>query len=375
MDSFSGHSHGAQYNLLTNQSAANPLPTHRTAAAVAYQNSISRKITLFGALCLLFISTLLIVFYFGFPEVHRLKKILHHSQIPTDSRFYNPAIHNSSSSLAMESSDKPKVNWRELDLKKRTIPAEIQTAKESINVIEGSTTIDGVHIFYREASPLHAISPPLTLVLLHGMRFSSQTWLDHGTIAFAAAAGYRTIAVDLPGFGHSQADARDLVQAKADFIAHLLAGLHIENPVIVAPSYAGFYMAPFLLSSHASQLVGYIPVAPMGSETLIGTHVECSGKRSNEQIINSVPKKLRSHLPETDIPDLACNPACASLPILNYYGEKDDTPGMKSVALLASLPNSVTFEVPSGDHPAYLTDINLWHLTLYNFLSTISSTL
>ena len=53
-------------------------------------------------------------------------------------------------------------------------------------------------IFYQEAGPAaEAKEPPV--LLLHGMRFKSQTWRDLGTIEFVGAMGHRVIAVDLPG--------------------------------------------------------------------------------------------------------------------------------------------------------------------------------
>ncbi len=38
-----------------------------------------------------------------------------------------------------------------------------------------------------------------TVLLLHGMAFTSKNWLDIKTIPLLAAMGYHVIAIDLPG--------------------------------------------------------------------------------------------------------------------------------------------------------------------------------
>ena len=52
-------------------------------------------------------------------------------------------------------------------------------------------------MFYRESLP---DGPPREQVLLlHGMAFSSKTWLELGTLQYLSAMGHRAVAVDLPG--------------------------------------------------------------------------------------------------------------------------------------------------------------------------------
>ena len=53
-------------------------------------------------------------------------------------------------------------------------------------------------IYYQTASPV-SDEKGLTVLLLHGMRFSSQTWTDLGTLHVLAALGYSAVAIDLPG--------------------------------------------------------------------------------------------------------------------------------------------------------------------------------
>ena len=59
-------------------------------------------------------------------------------------------------------------------------------------------------IFVKEAT---ALRPKIDILLLHGAKFTSNTWHtlvskqhpDMNTISMLAAAGYRAVAIDLPG--------------------------------------------------------------------------------------------------------------------------------------------------------------------------------
>ena len=54
-------------------------------------------------------------------------------------------------------------------------------------------------MFYREAVPASDVDTQQSVLLLHGMAFKSETWLNLKTIHILAAMGHRVIAVDLPG--------------------------------------------------------------------------------------------------------------------------------------------------------------------------------
>ena len=56
-----------------------------------------------------------------------------------------------------------------------------------------------LNIIYKEAQPLNDVTSPFSVLLLHGMSFSSQTWNDIRTIHHIAAIGHHVVAVDLPG--------------------------------------------------------------------------------------------------------------------------------------------------------------------------------
>ena len=63
-----------------------------------------------------------------------------------------------------------------------------------------NVAVAGSTLRYLEAGP----PGPTTVLLLHGARFSSETWRGLGTIATLADAGHHVIAFDLPGFGNSE---------------------------------------------------------------------------------------------------------------------------------------------------------------------------
>ena len=57
-----------------------------------------------------------------------------------------------------------------------------------------------IDTFYRKASPPSDVqSSGQSILLLHGMAFKSETWLNLNTINILAAMGHEVIAVDLPG--------------------------------------------------------------------------------------------------------------------------------------------------------------------------------
>uniref|UniRef100_A0A8C0ECE0 Poly(rC) binding protein 4 n=1 Tax=Bubo bubo TaxID=30461 RepID=A0A8C0ECE0_BUBBB len=71
---------------------------------------------------------------------------------------------------------------------------------------ESTITVEGQTLFYRQAEPAGQ-APKLTVLLLHGIRFSSDTWLQLQTLATLAKNGYRAVAIDLPGSAHPPAMA------------------------------------------------------------------------------------------------------------------------------------------------------------------------
>ena len=69
----------------------------------------------------------------------------------------------------------------------------------------------GVAVFYREAKPV--AKSKLEILLLHGQAFTSENWVQLGTLNYLAAMGHRAVAIDIPG-------ERERVQKR--FLSHIL---------------------------------------------------------------------------------------------------------------------------------------------------------
>lgn len=96
-------------------------------------------------------------------------------------------------------------------------------------------TVAGYRLHLLEAGAGPAV------LLLHGFAGSAEDWRP--TAAFLAGAGYRALAVDLLGFGHSAkpADAPYSLELGASLLVGLLDALGVGRAAIVAHSMGGKY--------------------------------------------------------------------------------------------------------------------------------------
>jgi pimeloyl-ACP methyl ester carboxylesterase len=78
-----------------------------------------------------------------------------------------------------------------------------------------TVTVDGLSLFYREAGPPDAPS----VLLLHGFPSSSRMWQP---LIDRLADRYRLVALDYPGFGHSDAPPADSFEYTFDHIAEIV---------------------------------------------------------------------------------------------------------------------------------------------------------
>jgi len=119
---------------------------------------------------------------------------------------------------------------------------------DSINLIyhpeySWFTTIGGLRIHYQEAGDENAPA----VILIHGFISSSLIWSD--VFLPLADAGFRVIAIDLPGYGYSDkpADGRYTINSQAHAVFRLMDRMGIDKATIVGASYGGAVAATMAL--------------------------------------------------------------------------------------------------------------------------------
>lgn len=134
---------------------------------------------------------------------------------------------------------------------------------------------------------------PKTIVLIHGLGARADRWRRN--IGPLAEAGYRCVALDLPGHGFaSKGDGFDFNAVTcARFVTDLLAQLDIDRAVLIGTSMGGYIASHMVCDTpgrfDALFLVGTIGIVPMGIETC-----ETLGKRFRNVTHEGVEGKLRT---------------------------------------------------------------------------------
>ena len=108
------------------------------------------------------------------------------------------------------------------------------------------------------------------VLFIHGLGARADRWRHN--LPAVAAAGWRGVAVDLPGHGFAtkSADFAHGVEGYVRFIAGVIAGLGLERPVLVGTSLGGHVAAALACRSPAQVggliLVGATGLFPIGEE-------------------------------------------------------------------------------------------------------------
>lgn len=251
--------------------------------------------------------------------------------------------------------------WQNVDFKKLDIPQEINDVLSKIQTVRANISIAGSSVHYIFAEPVVPKTDKISVLLLHGQAFSSETWFKLHTIQMLAAFGFYTVAMDLPGYGHSQQTS---LKDKSQFLDEFIDSLALQNPVIVCPSMSGSFCLKYLVE-HSEKMGGFVPVSPIGIQLLKAS--KCTAGNNNKTTGKDC-SKVASYLKENH----HLNLNCIKVPTLVIFGEKDRG---KNSAALCQLPNSQGAEIPNGRHPAYLSNPPLWHKLLYNFMNVLHENL
>ncbi|RUS75473.1 hypothetical protein EGW08_016771, partial [Elysia chlorotica] len=181
------------------------------------------------------------------------------------------------------------------------------------------------------------VGDAITVFFLHGASFSSQNWVDIKTLDHVANWGYRSVAIDLPGFGKTK-DRLD-PSHNADFMAAFVKAMEMKKVVIVSPSMSGGFALPYLFKEpklSTEKAVGYVPVAPVGTSV------------------------FRAQYPDSQLPTLI------------VYGTEDKM--AESVrADLSLLPKHQMAPIDGAGHACYLNNPEAFHKLLFQFLKSLSS--
>lgn len=201
------------------------------------------------------------------------------------------------------------------------------TTASAQQVLARDIAISGKKLHYLESGS--GSSP--TVLLLHGARYTSDTWKTLGTLDKVAGAGYHVLALDLPGYGQSEISP---IEPEA-FLAEAMTTLGIDRAVVVSPSMSGQFSFPLLVSSPA-KVAGFVPVAPAGSERYL--------------------KQLKK----------------VKVPTLVIWGEKDQIiPMEKSDAIVAAIEDAKRVILKDAGHPCYLDRPEEFHQALLAFLQSL----
>ena len=170
------------------------------------------------------------------------------------------------------------------------------------------------------------------VLLLHGARFEAETWRELGTLDVLAEAGYRALALDLPGFG-----ASDPFPVTDAFLAGVLAQLELDRVTLVAPSMSGEVAFPLVLD-HPERVAGLVAVAPVA----IPTHRERLGE--------------------------------IRVPVLAIWGEEDTIVSPElGRQLVAAVSGAEWLSLAGAGHPCYLDRSEEFHRALLDFLARVAS--
>ena len=169
------------------------------------------------------------------------------------------------------------------------------------------------------------------ILLLHGKKFSAQTWEDLGTLDLLAKSGYRAIALDMPGFGESPACDIDANSVLSKFVTRK----KLNKPIIVGPSMGGRTSLEFCLD-HPELVGGMVLVGSVGVE------------ENRERLAN------------------------IKVPTLIVWGENDAiSPIANGHTLNENISGSSFVQINDAPHPCYIDKPEIWHWELTHFLETV----
>ncbi|MHB8361214.1 MAG: alpha/beta fold hydrolase [Thermoplasmataceae archaeon] len=198
---------------------------------------------------------------------------------------------------------------------------------------EKRTFLRGAEVFYRKSEK---DGNKHSLILLHGMSFTSKNWAQIDAFDILSNAGFNVYSPDFPGFGNSMKNSeyeitRNFSKA-AEFITDFAKELGIFNFSIVGPSMGGGIVLSALLNNKNMILSGIV--------------IGAAG-------ISTMNEKLRT----------------IETPLLIFWGENDFVISKEQGKILHDLVRgSELIIVPEAGHALYLEKPSVFFKEIIRFL-------
>ncbi|MFH4979389.1 hypothetical protein AB6A40_006098 [Gnathostoma spinigerum] len=211
------------------------------------------------------------------------------------------------------------------------IPDNILRLTDQVIVQSQRLSLPEHEVFYLLTEPPRNNFAKGNVLLVHGQSYSSAVWLENSTMQIFAAAGYRCVAIDLPGCGRTTGPAVSDAE-KSNVLSLIIRRLQLESVMIIGHSMAGQYIIPMLDTDLAACIVG---VALSNTNTL-----------------------------PNDVSTI-------KTPVLIVWGEHDTSLGMNAANNLKRVPNSRLLKIPSGSHACFLNEPKLFQSACLNFFDLV----
>ena len=219
------------------------------------------------------------------------------------------------------------------------------------NVRDETMSLDGgnarpLRIHYLASGPDPATAHKI-VVFCHGAAFTSYTWKVVGVLDELGEQGYASVALDLPGFGKSEAlrtkrlatsDQREV--DRDTFLGAFLKGLRVNERssqvVVVSASMGGTFAMPFIMDPGPYKVVGYVTVAgSIATSTSKGSPAS-TAHQGGKAAWFSTPHKIP--------------------PALIIFGAEDQRLSTDRSRYESLFPRSTVVVFENAPHPAYLRD-------------------
>jgi pimeloyl-ACP methyl ester carboxylesterase len=227
-----------------------------------------------------------------------------------------------------------------------------------------------------------------TLLFLHGWRSNKEVW--DSVIKNLEPQGFSILAIDLPGFGLSQAPISAFnVLDYANIVAAFIVKLKLDNVVLVGHSFGG-RVAIKVASKYSGLVANLVLVDSAGFATddlkknIFAVAAKIVKPLFKPKFMQPVRTKIYQRIGAEDYvatpnlqktfvevsgEDLSRDMQTVTCPTLVIFGDEDkDTPLEFGQKMNSLIPNSKLIIIPSASHFSFLDQPEIFVKSLCNFI-------